>query len=73
MDHIVLAVSYMSDLLEKEMRIQEQRVITSTYTTLLTLTHPFQQPTPPYYTTILTPHYAITTLLTIHYHTQTTP
>lgn len=26
MDHVVLAVSYMSELLEREMRVQEQRV-----------------------------------------------
>lgn len=26
MDHVILAVSYMSELLEREMRVQEQRV-----------------------------------------------
>lgn len=36
-DHVILAVSYMSDLLEREMRVQEERVCT-TNCLLITIT-----------------------------------
>lgn len=32
-DHVILAVSYMSELLEREMRVQEQRVRTTNHRT----------------------------------------
>lgn len=35
-DHVVLAVSYMSELLEREMRVQEQRVSLTYHTATLT-------------------------------------
>lgn len=34
-DHVVLAVSYMSELLEREMRVQEKRVCTNHHTDAL--------------------------------------